>query len=354
MRVADAVADSVRAEGVTSLFGIMGDGNMYFLTRLLEQGETRVYDARHEGSAVAMADGYARATGDVGVATVTSGPGVTQLGTSLTVANRHGSPIVVIAGDVPTSLRGMGSHRQDMDQRAFVQASGALFHQLRGPSTAAADVQHVFWLARTRRQPVVLSCPIDLQNSEFAGETHYIPSRTPIPATPPLTPGAQAVEKAADMLAAARRPVLLAGAGVTTDARPLIDKIADRVGAALVTTLPAKGYLDGAWSVGLCGSLSTVGGEAVLAAADLVVLIGASGSAETAEAIPTTARTIQINTNPLVMVGNRPPDHLVYGGLEGRPRRHCAGSLRMRISARPGSETAPTLSISLSTQSQRT
>jgi acetolactate synthase-1/2/3 large subunit len=312
MKVSDALADSVEAEGVHAIFGLMGDGNIFFLARLLERGKTRVYDARHEGSAVAMADGYARATGDVGVATVTHGPGVTQLGTSLTVASRHGSPLVVITGDIPAMVKGMGSHRQDTDHRAFALASGAQFHQLRSPSTVAADVRHAFSLARTQRMPVLLNCPTDIQEREFVGEFRYTP-RAPKQDRSRLTPDPIDIETAADMMASARHPVLIAGAGaVAADAGSLIEAVGDRIGAAYATTLRAKGYLDGPWSVGICGDFSNAAAEALLAAADLVVLIGASGSLDTAIALPLAARTMEINTDPLVTIGGRTPDHLVH------------------------------------------
>jgi acetolactate synthase I/II/III large subunit len=313
MKVWDALAECVEQEGVGAMFGLMGDANLYFMARLQEHGVTRVYDVRHEGSAVAMADGYARASGAVGVASVTSGPGVTQLGTALTVASRTGTPLVVVAGDIPSKVKGMGTHRQDTDQRAFVEASGALFHQLRDATTVASDVQRAFWLARTRRRPVVLNCPLDLQAAEFRGDLHYTPTAAVLFAQHALIPDADAVEKAADMIVASRRPVIVAGAGaVGADARASIDALGDRIGTANATTLRAKGYLDGPWSVGICGNFSTIPGQAILADADLVILVGSSGSADTAEAIPARARTIQINTNGTACVGARTPDHLLY------------------------------------------
>ena len=315
VKVYEAIAQAIRAEGVKAIFGLMGDGNMDMLATILDRAEIPVYHTRHEGAALAMADGYARASSDVGVCTVTCGPGVTQLGTSLTVANRHGTPLVVIGGDTQTTLKGMGG-LQDMDQRAFVQASGGLWHALRGPNTVGADVQHAFRLARTHRQPVFLNCPIDVQDMEGPGGLKYTPSKTSIGSRPSLRADAAAVGKATDMVAAAQRPLIVAGDGaMTTGARDAIDALADRVGAALATTVPAKGYLDGPWSIGVVGSFSTIRAEPIVAAADLVVFAGASGSPNTMAGIPPTARTLQIDTNPAATLAGRSADHLVVGDV---------------------------------------
>jgi acetolactate synthase I/II/III large subunit len=313
VKVWDALAECVEEEGTRALFGLMGDGNLYFMARLLERGVTEVFDVRHEGSAVAMADGYARVSGEVGVASVTSGPGVTHLGSSLTVANRTGTPLVVIAGEIPAMSRGMGTHRQETNQRAFAEASGALFHQLRDVSTVASDVQRAFWLARTHRRPVLLNCPIDMQAAEFPGELTYTPSGARLFPLQRLAPDADAIEKAADLIVSARRPVIVAGLGaIAADAHAAIEALGDRIGSVNATTLRAKGYLEGGWSVGLCGNFSTLPAQAILADADLVILVGASGSTDTAEAVPARARTIQINNTGTVGVGNRIPNHLVF------------------------------------------
>lgn len=315
MRAYEAVAQAVEEEGVRSIFCLMGVGNMPILVNIRERGRIQVFDARHEGAALAMADGFARASGDVGVCSVTNGPGLTQLGTSLMVASRHRSPIVVIAGDTPTGLKGMGN-MQDMDQRSFAEASGALFHQLRGPGSVAQDVQQAFWLARTRRLPVVLNCPVDIQNGDLVGEFTYQRSSARIGKTPPMMPDPAEVEKAADMIANARRPVLVAGLGaVTSGAREALDALGDRIGAALATTIRAKGYLDGPWSIGICGNLGSSKVEPFLERADLVIFVGSSVSTNVTGggSLFPKARTLQIDSDATSIVGGRPADHLLVG-----------------------------------------
>ena len=100
-QVSDILAQAFAAEGVDTLFTLMGDANMYWSAAMADNQNTRLIHARHEHCAVAMADGYARASGKVGVASVTCGPGYTQIMTALTMAARGNAPVVVFAGDAP-------------------------------------------------------------------------------------------------------------------------------------------------------------------------------------------------------------------------------------------------------------
>lgn len=314
MKVHEALAEAFEAEGVSALFGLMGDGNMDFLASVHERGRITSYEARHEGAALAMADGYARASGDVGVCYVTHGPGVTQLATSLAVASQHRTPVVVFAGDLAAAHKGFG-FKQDIDQRPVVEACGALFHPLRTASTVAADVEQAFWLARTRLLPVVLNCPVDIQNAKI-DRFEYRPSRARIRPLPPLSPDPHVIAEAVDLLAAARRPIVVAGAGaVAASALDALERLAERIGAALATSVPAKGTLDGPWSVGVYGGQASTKGETVFREADLVVLVGTSadGLATAGGKLFLHARTLQIDTNPSATVNGRPADCLVVG-----------------------------------------
>ena len=101
LQVSDMLARAFAAEGVEVLFTLMGDANMYWSSAMAKLPGVKVVHARHEHCAVSMADGYARATGKVGVASVTCGPGYTQIMTALTMAARGNIPLVVFAGDAP-------------------------------------------------------------------------------------------------------------------------------------------------------------------------------------------------------------------------------------------------------------
>ena len=100
-KLSDVLAQAFAAEGCEVLFTLMGDANMYWTEAMSRQPGMQVVNVRHEHCAVAMADGYARATGKVGVASTTCGPGFTQIMTALTIAARANVPLVVFAGDSP-------------------------------------------------------------------------------------------------------------------------------------------------------------------------------------------------------------------------------------------------------------
>jgi glyoxylate carboligase len=100
-QVSDVLAQAFAAEGVDTLFTLMGDANMYWSASMADNQKVRLIHARHEHCCVAMADAYARASGKVGVGSVTCGPGYTQIMTALAMAARGNAPVVVFAGDAP-------------------------------------------------------------------------------------------------------------------------------------------------------------------------------------------------------------------------------------------------------------
>src|SRR5688572_9894096 len=103
MKVYERLAHAFKAEGVTDLFGMMGDGNMYWMDALAKIGGVNMLEVRHEGVGLGMADGWARETHTPGVCTATCGPGVTQLATALVTAARAESPIVAFVGEFPST-----------------------------------------------------------------------------------------------------------------------------------------------------------------------------------------------------------------------------------------------------------
>ncbi|MCA1648385.1 MAG: thiamine pyrophosphate-binding protein [Chloroflexi bacterium] len=316
MKVFEALAEGFLAEGTRESFGVMGDGNMEWSITMEDRYATPSYQARHEDAAVAMASGAARASGRVGVATVTSGPGLTQIGTSLMTAARHRVPLVVLAGDSPDSLRASGSG-WDMNQRAFIEACGALWHPLRSAHTVAADVQRAFLRARTERMPVVLNAPMDIQEADLPGRWSYTPSTALLPSLEPIPPAPASVGAAVDMIGSARRVIIIAGEGaVASGARDVLEKLADRIGALVGTTVPAKGWFDGnPWSLAIVGAYSHPHAEHLVAQADLVIAVGASLSAKTTRdnAFFAQAKVIQIDVERQPAIRARPAHLLIVG-----------------------------------------
>jgi acetolactate synthase I/II/III large subunit len=173
-QVSDVLAQAFAAEGVDTLFTLMGDANMYWSASMADNQKVRLIHARHEHCCVAMADAYARATGKVGVGSVTCGPGYTQIMTALAMAARGNAPVVVFAGDAPI---GASWYIQSIDQAPLALATGAHFVPIRTIGRALDCVREAFYVARAERKPVVLSVPLDLQTEEFPYLPDYVPDR---------------------------------------------------------------------------------------------------------------------------------------------------------------------------------
>ena len=281
MKVYEAVAEALVAEGCETLFGLMGDGNMSLWGAIARAGKIKIISTRHEAGAVAMADGYSRATGSVGFATVTCGPGLTQVGTSLMAAARNRSPLVLVIGEIPP---GSKNDLQMMNQRRFVEACSARYHTITGVDTVADEVVEAFYAARTRRCPVVLNLPIDLQERSFDWDFAYTPSTAHLP--PPVgAPDAGSLEMLLEKLMTAERPLIVAGGGARAPAaKEAILELADRIGALLATSLNAKGLFAGEeYDVGISGTFASAPAEHLVVEADFVLAIGAQLNYYTAE-----------------------------------------------------------------------
>lgn len=272
-RVHRLLADAFVAEGVSVVFALMGDGNKLWLSDLHDGGAVRLVHARHEGAALAMADGYARVSGEVGVCAVTYGPGVSQLSTSALVAGKHGTPLVVFAADVADPHRDSGDHL-DVDERRLLEAAGLAVVEIRRPERAEAAVHRAFHLARTARRPVALLVGVDVQDRLAPAS---VPPPAPV-AVSPTRPGRGPLREAADLLRSSARPVLLAGRGVAlSGAAGELSALGRATGAVVATTFGAKGVMDSdpSW-IGLAGGFALDPVRSVLERADLVVAVGAS------------------------------------------------------------------------------
>ena len=274
-RVYDILARAFMQEEVRTCFALLGDANMNWAARLSEQGCRMVY-VRHEHCALAAAMAYARKNGDVGVATVTCGPGVTQLITALPAAVRAHLPLVVFAGEAPLKS---GWYNQEIDQAPLVTATGAAYHRLHMPERMPVAIRDAFLQARRERRPVVVGVPFDLQNRPWDGPAD-LPrsSRELLPRPSPIPPHPDDVARAAQLVAGAERVVVLAGLGaVEAGAGAACRALAVRTGGLLSTTLPARGlFHDDPFCIGISGSFTPEVGLEYLAQADLVIAVGCS------------------------------------------------------------------------------
>ena len=273
MKVYEAIADALVAEGCMDYFGLMGDGNMWLWASLVKKAGVNIITARHEAAAVSMADGYSRTTGKVGVGMVTCGPGLTQCGTTLMIAARNRSQMVLIAGEINP---GSKNNTQSMDQKRFVEACSARFHTVTSIDNMAEEIAEAFYTARVHRTPVVLNLNMDLQDREFDWDFEYRPSTMFLPPRVE-NPHPDLLAPVIEKLAAAKRPVIIAGKGaIASGAKEEIVRLADRVGALLATSLQGKGYFAGMpWDVGIAGAFASEPSERLLADADFVLGVGA-------------------------------------------------------------------------------
>ncbi|GAA3000398.1 thiamine pyrophosphate-binding protein [Actinokineospora diospyrosa] len=270
--LAAVVAATLAEHGLRQAFGVVGGGNIMTVAGLTGAG-VRYVAARHEGGAVAMADAYHRATGEVAVCTTSHGPGVTNIATGLAEAVKHRSGLLVVCGDAPTDRM----RRIDVDQTGLARSLGAEVVRIGSVGAARADTARALRIARDQHCPVVLCLPGDLLTAEVpdTAPTALDRQETGRSAQPAELVGLDAALRA---LAGARRPLLLAGLGAWRSgaAKPIAD-LADRVGGLLSTTAMATGMFGATeWSLGICGGFSSPPAAALIGQADVVVVFGAS------------------------------------------------------------------------------
>ena len=301
--VYQSIAQSILDHGIDTLFGLMGDANLFMVDHYVRSGGGTFVPAAFEGSSILMALAYTHVSGRVGVATVTHGPGLTNCVTALTEGARGHIPMVLLAGDTPVTNP---QNLQNIDQREVVTVTGAGFEQMRAPQTAAHDIANAFFRARVERRPVVVNMPADFMWQEVPHEKVVFPVFT----TPAYVPEGDDLDQAVGMIASARRPVVLAGAGAT-GARDKLIRLADRLQAPLATTLKAKGlFNDHPANMDIFGTLSTPAAYDVIAKADCVIAFGASLHYFTTDkgALMKGKRVVQVNDDPAAIGRNFHPD----------------------------------------------
>jgi thiamine pyrophosphate-dependent acetolactate synthase large subunit-like protein len=297
--IASALAD----HGVDTLFGLMGDANLFMVDAFVRERAGRFVPAAHEGSSVLMALAYTHVAGKVGVATVTHGPALTNCMTALTEGARGHIPMVLLAGDTPVSNP---RHLQSVDQREVVKATGAGFEQMRTPETVAMDVARAFYRAQVERRPIVLNMPADFMWQEAA----HTPRVLDVFTAPGGVAEGEILDNAIGMIASARRPLILAGAGAVK-AREALIRLADRLQAPLATTLKAKGlFNDHPYNIDIFGTLSTPAAYELIAAADCIICFGTSLHDFTTDRgkLMKDKRIIQIDVEPTAIGGGLHPD----------------------------------------------
>lgn len=303
MHVYQSIARASYEHGVDTMFGLMGDANLFMVDSFVRDCGGRFVPAAHEGSSVLMAMAYAHVSGKVGVATVTHGPALTNCMTALTESARGHIPLVILAGDTPVDAP---RHLQSIDQREVVKATGAGFEQLRSPETVGMDVARAFYRAQVERRPIVLNMPADFMWLEVNHATQVLDLFT----APGGVAQGEILDNAIGMIASARRPLILAGAGAVT-ARDQLIALADRLEAPLATTLKAKGlFNDHPYNIDMFGTLSTPAAYDLIAQSDCIVCFGTALHDFTTDRgkLMKDKRIIQIDIEPTAIGGGLHPD----------------------------------------------
>tara|TARA_B100001250_G_scaffold402334_2_gene415332 strand:- start:16193 stop:17830 length:1638 start_codon:yes stop_codon:yes gene_type:complete len=291
----DAVAQALVDHGVDTVFGVLGDGNLFIGENLQREHDVTLIGATHEANAVCMAEGWAKATGRLGVATVTHGPGLTNTITALVEGVKNETPMLLVAGDTPIENE---QHLQNLDQHALVVATGAGFQPVRNVETIAEDVSSAVRRAHAERRPIVLNVPLNIEWDEV--EYQPRPALNPPPVR--LAPDPDQLESALGIIASSTRPIILAGRGaVASGAREALIELGDALGAPLATSLLGTGFFrDEPFNLGIHGTLShEIAGE-TLAMADCLVVFGASLNFFTTDyqSLLAGKRVVHVNLDP--------------------------------------------------------
>jgi len=312
-RGAEILVEGLLHEGVDSIFGYPGGAVLHIYDELWRvRDRITHYLVRHEQGAVHMAEGYARASGRVGVALVTSGPGATNAITGIANAYMDSTPIVVITGQVPLPLIGTDAF-QEVDTVGITRPCVKHNYLVRDVRDLGAIVHEAFHLARTGRPgPVVIDIPKDVS----ADQTNYSRlEKISFPCTERTSaPDALNVKRAAAAILKAQRPVLYVGGGiVSSGACAELRDFAEQLKLPITPTLMGLGGFPSAHelSLGMLGMHGTYAANMAVAGSDLLVAVGVRFDDRVTGKLATfapQAKVIHIDIDPANVGKNRAPD----------------------------------------------
>jgi acetolactate synthase-1/2/3 large subunit len=312
-RGAEILIEALVHEGVDSIFGYPGGAVLHIYDELW-RARNRIthYLVRHEQGAVHMAEGYARSSGKVGVALVTSGPGATNAITGIANAYMDSTPIVVITGQVPLHLIGTDAF-QEVDTVGITRPCVKHNYLVRDVNDLAAIVHEAFHLARSGRPgPVVIDIPKDVS----ANQSHYSrleKIRFPF-ATRTVPVDQPAIRRAAEAIIKARRPVLYVGGGiVNSGAGEALRQFAEGLQMPVTPTLMGLGGFPSAHPLmlGMLGMHGTYAANKAVSESDLLIAVGVRFDDRVTGKLATFAphaKVIHVDIDPANVGKNRAPD----------------------------------------------
>jgi acetolactate synthase I/II/III large subunit len=319
MNGARILLECLKLEGVDTVFGYPGGTVINLYDELFSFREIRHILPRHEQAGVHAADGYARATGKVGVAIATSGPGATNTVTGIATAYMDSIPLVIITGQVPTPLIGNDAF-QEADIIGITRPCTKHNFLVRDVKELATIVKKAFYIARTGRPgPVLIDFPKDIQ---IATTEFKYPESIEIRGYKPTVGGhPRQVEKAVAMLLAAKKPVIYVGGGViSANASQELVELARSLDVPVTTTLMGLGSFpeDDTLSLGLLGMHGSYYANMAVSHTDLLVAVGARFDDRVTGKIATFAphaKIIHIDVDPTSIKKNVRVDLPIVGDV---------------------------------------
>ena len=340
---ADALVAALQDLGVQTVFGLPGVHNLA-VWEAADAAGLRVVGVRHEQAAVYAADGYARATGRLGVAVVTTGPGAANTLGATGEAMASGAPVLVVATDIPSTLRRPGVYRGVLHETRDQAAMFAPVTKDTVVTTAAGEsytdtVRAGAVALRPATGPVYLGVPTDLLGAPAGGV-----ARAPVPPVPELSVDGDDLARARELLAGARRPLVWAGGGaLRSGAGELVGELARRLAAPVVTTFGGRGLLPPDHPCLVPGPPHVPAVGRLWDEADLVVSLGSDLDGINTQnwAMPRPPALLAVNVDPADAAKNYPADVTVAGDvstvlgalLDDLPQRDGLPALRETIDA---------------------
>ncbi len=316
---AQSLVATLQRVGVEHIFGLPGGAVLPLYDALYSAPGLRHILVRHEQGAGHAAQGYAAATGKVGVCMATSGPGATNLVTPLTDANMDSVPMVAITGNVPSAAMGSDAF-QEADIRSIAMPVTKHSFLVTDPDLIAATVASAFHLASSGRPGPVL---VDVSKDALAGMTSGQQGELTelrLPGYHPQTvPSPQSVRDAVELMLSARRPVLYVGGGtIRAGAHEQVRALAELTGIPVVTTLMARGAFPDSHPqhMGMPGMHGSVSAVAALQKSDLLVTLGARFDDRVTgarDSFAPHAKVIHADIDPSEIGKNRPVDVSLLG-----------------------------------------
>ena len=311
------VVEALKREGVDVIFGFPGGAIIDIFDALEQDGTIKHVLVRHEQGATHAADGYARATGRVGVCLVTSGPGATNTVTGIATAYMDSVPMVVLTGQVPTALIGNDAF-QEVDIVGITRPCTKHNYLVKDVKELPRILKEAFYLARSGRPgPVLIDIPKDVQNAST--EFEYPDEITLRSYSPVLTPHTKQIERAYKLIAKSKNPVIYVGGGVIiSGAHKELRALAEGIHAPVTMTLMGLGGFPGTHelSMGMLGMHGSYCANMAMANSDLIIAVGARFDDRVTgkiDAFAPKAKIIHIDVDPTSIQKNVKVDVPIVG-----------------------------------------